>query len=254
MQTVGETIKDLVGWMDHVEGQGPDWRKSRDEALAVLDRIQQGQLGSHTAPLIAECDRNLFRLPGPILLVDFETTGLDPYLNDICEFCAAVVTEHLVFLEKENCVVRPVSGHRDPAAMKIHGLTEPMLSRGLDPSSMLDRIDALAKTSQTPLALASWGVDFDEAFLKAAYDKAERDYPLGYRKFDVRSAVVFHLSQKGIAPGWGGVASCMKALGMEFKGEQHTALNDVVNALAVLRRCAGFDDRYKGKTLGRAHE
>ena len=238
MQALKETIKDLLGWMDHIECQGVSWHKSRHEALAVLDRIEQGQLGCHAAQSIAECDISRFTLPGKLLILDVETTGTDPKIYEICEFGAAVVTEHLVLLNDVHDIVRPVSGHRDPVAMRVHGISELLLCEARTLSSMLDKLDELILKHQ-PLILAGWGVAFDAEFLRSAYAKDGREYPLGYRTFDVKSAVLFELSRRGICPGWGGLNSCLKAMGMAFDGEQHTAMHDVTNTLRALRWCAG---------------
>jgi DNA polymerase III epsilon subunit-like protein len=182
-------------------------------------------------------------LPGPLLLVDFETTSVDAEVYDICEFGAAVVTEDLRLNLAHHGPVRPLSRMRDPKAMMVHRISEQVLMDAPPLSSMLEVLEGMVDTcvDTEKLVLAGWGVDFDERFLKAAYKKVGRPYPFGYRKFDIKPVAIFALACRGRANQWGHLDRCMRDLDLEFQGTPHNALDDVLNTLRILRRCAGVE-------------
>ena len=179
-----------------------------------------------------------FRLPGPLLVLDVETTGLDPAHYDICEIGAAVLTEHLEIIETFESLVQPQSSMRDPVAMGVHGIPEVLLQAAPSLKNVMLSFDRLV-LKHHHLTLAGWGVSFDESFLKTAYARVGTEYPLSYRKFDIKSAVQFYLAMQGKNSGWHGLGPALKAVGLTFEGREHSATADVINTVRLLRRCAG---------------
>jgi DNA polymerase III epsilon subunit-like protein len=173
-----------------------------------------------------------------LLVLDVETTGLDEAKYDICEIGVVVLTEHLSIVETFDSKVKPISGLRDPEAMRVNGLNEVLLAQAPSLRSVLESLDRIIIKNQ-PLTLAGWGVHFDARFLKAGYAKVESEYPLSYRLFDIKSAVIFYAASQGKNIGWHGVTAALKALDMEFEGREHSAIADAVNTVRLIRRCAG---------------
>lgn len=183
------------------------------------------------------------KLRRPLLVVDCETTGVDETRYEIIELGAILLDENLNELDGFVSYVRPETESRDPAAMKVNGIHEHVIASAPKLTDVFTALETMVYRSLdkwgTP-TLAGWGVGFDKKFLLSGYEKLSRKWPFGYWEFDIKSIAIWELGFLGEElenyKRGNGVDTVLHALGMEFEGKQHSALDDVKNTVRILRQ------------------
>lgn len=166
-----------------------------------------------------------------IVVVDLETSGLDPCVHCIVEVGACVLDEHLQIASTFHSRVRP-SGPIDPLATRVHGLTEDMLKS--EPSAAKVLGDFI-RWAPEEAVLAGQNVWFDAAFLSRACREAGLPYPFGYHVMDLWTLTSFALPRLGYAlPSYDLDAQC-RCFGLH-REVPHTALSDARASAEVLCR------------------
>lgn len=164
-----------------------------------------------------------------IIVIDLETTGLDPVEHEIIEIGAVLSGDafapSILFERKVN------PEHLETAsqeAFQINGFTPESWGQAIPLDEALVALDPLIAGDIT---IAGWGVAFDVAFLKAAYARLGLPWMNTRRRLlDICSAAQFLL------PGLESysLTSVAEKLGVKHGG--HRALADAMCTLEVARK------------------
>jgi inhibitor of KinA sporulation pathway (predicted exonuclease) len=174
-------------------------------------------------------------VPKDLIVIDIETTGLEPDDYSVCQIGIAIADkETLTAYKTYESLVRPLEDSRFPPAMVIHGIAEKELNQAPSLGKVLMEMEALIDEPEN-YRLASWGIYFDIAFLKKQYEKIKRPYPFHYESVDIRSIVCWEMCKKDLVPKRWGLESMHHSLGFKFEGQRHSALADALGALRLLK-------------------
>ena len=120
----------------------------------------------------------------------------------------------------------------DPAAQRVHGLSEDDF-RGAPPLSWgIDKLEQLADPQD--VVLCGHNISFDTSFLKAAYKRVDRPYPYDYHTVDLWSVAFFVFSADGLKPKDYRLDTLAGLYGAK-RDRHHDALQDVRLTAAILR-------------------
>jgi len=160
---------------------------------------------------------SLSQIPGPIAVVDVETTGLFPFRHD------RVVEVAVVVIQADGRVVREfvslVNPARDIGPSSIHGLTsEDILHAPQFGEIAALLVDALSGT----VAIAAHNVRFDQQFLEKEFSRIDCALP-----------ECFSICTMQLAGG-GRLTECCGDYGVPLEGEAHHALGDARAAARLL--------------------
>jgi DNA polymerase III subunit epsilon len=166
-----------------------------------------------------------------ILLIDVETTGIDPHRHEIVQLGALLLKgqdleEHDAF----SSLVRPI-GPISVGAQKVHGLTIQNLERGPPLECVIREFDARFPADAL---IAGHNVGFDVAFLKRAYAQVQLTYPFDYHVLDLWSVAFFVLTAQGVTLPTYNLDNLCSLYGVR-RDRQHDALADVRASASVMR-------------------
>lgn len=163
--------------------------------------------------------------PGKVIVLDTETTGLNPDLHEVFEIAWSVD-----FGPVQSVIVQHSLLHADPAALRINRYHE----RGLSPASAdpysLNVEEDLRNVLRGATLLGA-NPDFDRGMLRARWRGLA---PWHHRALDVESqaALLFGWERpKGLMD----VVLALRAEGYEIPEPDHTAAGDVATTIAVYR-------------------
>jgi len=172
-----------------------------------------------------------------LLAIDIETTGLDPIKYSVCEIGVVLIDKYsLEILDKFGTYVKPFVIYDDDEEKRtqlIHNITKDMMEVSPDFVTVAHDIENWVGDTKSVLP-AAWGTHFDINYMQAQYKKINEAWPYTYRCFDIKSAVYWELYNREINPKSSGVKGTCDALGIEFRGTRHSALDDIINAVRIL--------------------
>lgn len=120
----------------------------------------------------------------PIILTDFETTGLDPFRHEIIDIGAIKVTHNLQEIERLDIKVRPDSiCTAEPKALEINGYNEEEWETALSSVAAAVLFQGFAATG----VLAAWNITFEYTFMQQMFKKTRIFDPLDYHRIDIPS-------------------------------------------------------------------
>jgi DNA polymerase-3 subunit epsilon len=149
------------------------------------------------------------QFPGPIAIIDVETTGLFPNRHDRVVEVAAIVIDGNGRIIRE--FVSLVNPGRDVGPTSIHGLTAADL---LYAPQFGDIAGWLVENLQGTVAIAGHNVRFDCAFIESEF-----------LRIGVSLPELFTICTMQLAGG-GRLVQCCQDYGIPLSGETHHALND----------------------------
>ena len=172
----------------------------------------------------------------PIIIVDFETTGLNPRRHDIIEIGAIRVDqENLLEQDRFNNRVRIQNPNTvQPVAMQVNGYNAdvwedaPPLAEVMEPFS-----DFIAGG-----VLAAWNITFEYGFLSEAFTRTNIPDPMDHHRIDIPTLAwlkfprLEHFSQNDIA----------KILGLPPEPEPQRAITGADYAWTILRAMKGNNE------------
>jgi len=165
-------------------------------------------------------------VPGPIAVIDLETTGLFPFRRDRILEIAAVIVGADGHIERE--FVSLVNPSRDIGPSSIHGLT----SEDILHAPRFEEIAPLfLDMLRGSVALAAHNVRFDLQFLETEFSRINREFPNCFSICTMRLA------------GGGKLADCCRDFGISLEGSAHSAL---VDARAAAQLLASFLSDHPG--------
>ena len=166
----------------------------------------------------------------PLIVVDVETTGIDP-ANDAVVQIAACKLDAAGHLQEPPFMTyvrpeRPISA----TAHAIHGLSLHDLQMAPPVAEAIHAFDAYARPDAV---LCGHNIAFDAAFLRAAYTSAGKAYPFDYHMLDVWSISFFILGTQGVHLRSHTLSALCELYGIP-RGQKHDALEDVRATASIL--------------------
>jgi DNA polymerase-3 subunit epsilon len=150
-------------------------------------------------------------LPGPITVIDFETTGLFPGHGDRVVEVAAVKIDPDGFIREE--FVTLVNPERDVSQIRIHGITA---SDVIDAPKFSELVPNLVEYLDGSVSIAGHNVSFDYRFLLEEFSRASYNLP------ELSKLCTMRLYGKRKK-----LHQCCEEVGIEIRRESiHTALAD----------------------------
>lgn len=149
------------------------------------------------------------QLPGPIAIIDVETTGLFPLRHNRVVELAAVVIDGDGRIVRE--FVSLVNPGRDIGPSSIHGLTAEDV---LHAPQFGDIAGLLVETLQGSVAVAGHNVRFDHQFIESEFSRIDSPVPQCFTICTMQLA------------GGGRLTECCCDYGIALEGEAHHALAD----------------------------
>ncbi|MBM3470072.1 MAG: 3'-5' exonuclease [Armatimonadetes bacterium] len=157
------------------------------------------------------------QLPGPIVIIDVETTGLFPLRHDRVVEVAAIV------VDGEGRIVREfaslVNPGRDIGPSSIHGLTAEDV---LHAPQFGDIAGLQVETLQGTVAIAGHNVRFDHQFIEMEFSRIDSPVPQCFTICTMQLA------------GGGKLTECCCDYGIRLDGDAHHALADARAAARLL--------------------
>jgi DNA polymerase III epsilon subunit-like protein len=168
-----------------------------------------------------------------VLVVDVETTGLDPTKHACIEIGAVLLDEVLNPIDDYSSLIAPWEGAKiDKKSMAIHNITLKELKGARDFRSVVGEFHNRFCSGPSIPVLAGWNVWFDVAFLRILYDKTEIKWPFSHRFLDVQAIVLFFSRLEGPS-----LEKTVKSLLGEK--QTHRAIDDARQTGKVLQHLAG---------------
>ena len=178
------------------------------------------------------------KFPHNLICIDIESTDSDKNSGSVIQIGAVVVNKDFK-VEKTrgefNLYIKPLDSYRNPEAMAVNKIPEECLTNAINLNDALEMFENFCGDDHR---LACWGTYFDVPFLFAQYKKIGREWPFGYRCFDLKSAAIWE-SAKHDKPMTSGVMKFLKSINKEFKGTPHDALSDIKNTIRILEYYSG---------------
>lgn len=131
-----------------------------------------------------------------ILLIDFETTGLDLDRSLPIQL-GAVLLDKETLKEKDSFLsfIKQDLSDMNPVAAKIHGITDESLTDALSPKEVIEKF---LKQFGTEVYLASWNEMLDHTMMAKLLKEVDKDiYAHDYHYLDVWSLAYLYLVQQG---------------------------------------------------------
>jgi len=157
------------------------------------------------------------QLPGPIAIIDVETTGLFPLRHDRVVELAAIVIDGDGRIVRE--FVSLVNPGRDIGPSSIHGLTAEDV---LHAPQFGDIAGLLVETLQGTVAIAGHNVRFDHQFIESEFSRIDSPVPQCFTVCTMQLA------------GGGRLSECCCDYGIPLDGEAHHALADARATASLL--------------------
>jgi DNA polymerase III epsilon subunit-like protein len=170
-----------------------------------------------------------------ILLIDVETTGIDPLKHACIEIGAILLDRDLNPITEYTTFICPWQGAEiQPEAMAVNQITQAQIDTAPPLQEVVERFHCIFQPDARKLLLGGWNVWFDAGFLRALYTRANIKWPFRARLLDLQSIVTFH-SQ--ITP----QSQADAAKRFLSEGQTHRALDDVRQSAKILNI---FADKY----------
>jgi len=170
-------------------------------------------------------------LPKRLLVIDVETTGLDPATDSLIQLASCVLSRKELREERSfSSYVRPETPIQ-PHAKAVHGLSNEDLTDAPAVGSVIRRF---AEYAPSDAIICGHNVAFDVAFLKAAYKSVGLTYSFDYHTLDLWSIAFFVLGAQRIALPEYNLTNLCKLYGIR-RSSKHDALEDVRATAQVLR-------------------
>lgn len=166
-----------------------------------------------------------------LLLIDVETTGLNPREDCIVQISAGVLSRRDLTLEREfTSLVRPTAP-MSARARAVHGLSDEVLATAPGLDQVLEQFHAFAPAN---VILAGHNVGFDVGFLRAAYASLGKSFEFDYHLLDVWSIAFFVLGAQGVNLEAFNLNSLCSLFGVR-RDMNHDAAQDMRATAAILR-------------------
>ena len=168
----------------------------------------------------------------PILVVDVETTGLDPTKDTVVQIAACKLNGDTRLGDSSFVTYVKPGRSISTTAEAVHGLKLRDLSTA---PSIAEAVRAFNEYAPQDAVLCGHNIAFDAAFLKAAYASAGINYPFDYHLLDVWSVSFFLLETQHIKLNPHNLTALCDLYGIPRR-HKHDALEDVRATALILYR------------------
>jgi DNA polymerase III epsilon subunit family exonuclease len=166
-----------------------------------------------------------------ILIIDVETTGIDPISDTLVQLAALILDKKTLDICHEfSMFIRPETTISENAKA-THGLDEKTLRHAEDSCTVLQKFQNFAPPT---VLLAGHNVSFDVNFLKNAYARCNLSFPFDYHTIDIWSIAFFILGASGVKLETYSLSVLAKYFGISRR-EKHDALEDVCVSARILK-------------------
>ena len=125
-----------------------------------------------------------------VLVIDVETTGLDPQKHACIEIGAVLLDESLNPIDEFSSLLAPWEGAEIvKESMAVNKISQKELSAAKGFESVLQEFHQQFGTGMPLPWLAGWNVWFDIAFLQNHYRKAQLKWPFSFKSLDIQSLI-----------------------------------------------------------------
>ncbi len=163
------------------------------------------------------------------LIIDVETTGLDPTRHACVELGAILLDEKFDVVWEYSSLMKPWPGAEFCAdALKVHRIRSEVAQVAEPAEKVVRDFHQRFDRETAPLVVAGWNVWFDVSFLKVLYHRAGLAWPFGHRFLDVQSIVSFFFGLREVSQAF----AIEKCLG---ETQIHRALADARQTVQLLR-------------------
>lgn len=184
-----------------------------------------------------------------LLVIDTETTGLDPTSDALVQLAAvALDPNNLAELAAFSTLIRTDKPISD-AAYAVHGLATSDLEAAPDLTAALTKFRKFADPNAV---ISGHNVAFDYAFLRNAYAQLGWIFPFDYHILDIWSLAFFILGADGIDLPKYSLDHLCSLYGIR-RGPRHDALEDVRASAQVLRHLFAAVGASDLEVLGQLH-
>lgn len=169
----------------------------------------------------------------PIIITDFETTGLDPRQHDIIEIGAIKVDHTLNEIARLDEKVK-IQHHEsvEPEALAINGYNEQDWKNAITIDTAMTLFTRFAKDG----ILGAWNITFEYGFLQQALKRTGIADTMDYHRIDIPSIVWYVAGDKLESLSMDAVA---KRFGMEPEPKPHRGITGADYELQILRKLRG---------------
>ena len=175
------------------------------------------------------------------LIIDTETTGLDPTKHEMLGFGAIVLYDHRVIESYEIWILPDNIETADEKALKINGYDpDKWRNRAVSQAKAADRI-AYFMGRHTDATLVGHNVNFDIKFLRALSNKHSKEIPIRYPYLDTRDACRAAFAPLGLQSM--SLDNICAWLNWERR-KAHTALSDCEDCAKLIRVLCPPDLRF----------
>ena len=180
-----------------------------------------------------------------MIIIDVETTGLDPRVHGIASIGAVAWPGESTYYAEPRVDLLSVKVEEE--AMRINGFTVEQLADPKRPAmaDVLKEFLEWAQATSDDLVLAGWNAQFDVSFLREEFTRNGIGWPLGYRSVDLHSVAYFLMQAiDKFTPKHGG----MSTVGLNYtlrwadlppEPEPHNALTGAQCNLAFWKHAMG---------------
>ncbi len=173
-----------------------------------------------------------FMMSRYLLVIDVETTGLDPLRHACIEVGAVLLDKVLTPVAEFSSLIGPWTGAEVlEDAMKVHGIVAEELQNAPHISDAVRHFDQVFMNEEEMPLLAGWNVWFDTSFLRDLYRRAEMRWPFAHRLLDIQSVFSFHSGLASISQEY----AIQSVLNEE---QMHRALEDARHTSRLLKTLA----------------
>jgi DNA polymerase III epsilon subunit-like protein len=170
-----------------------------------------------------------------ILVLDVETTGLDPQRHQVIEVGAVRLDRETLETKRAfSSLVRfdASAFEIDPEAMAVHGITEKELENAPSARGVLHTLNHMLQDCY----LAGWNVGWDDRMLRALWELAlpYSPWPGDHHLLDIWTLYKVHAPRNG-----NHLSDAVKWFGGAPR-QGHRALADAITEAEVLKMCAGM--------------
>jgi DNA polymerase III epsilon subunit-like protein len=175
-----------------------------------------------------------------MIAIDVETGGLNPYSDALCSVAAFCLATG----EACHFLIRPsLALQMEAEAIGVHGLTRERLAvEGRPENEVLDELTEWLERFGKDWEICGANPQFDLGFLRQAYARWKKRFPLGRRPVDIQGMAwladrlgILTLPTKDGRP-TASLDAIAETLDMGRAGKEHDALEDAILTARIHRR------------------
>ena len=127
-----------------------------------------------------------------VLIVDIETSGLNPQEHSILSIGAVQLDENLSITQQKYWLVKPLSPYYySQEALRINGFETFDFSQHEYAEHVIHKFHSIFGQQEAMPILCGWNVGFDQSFLKELYKIYKLQWPFDYHLLDLQSIARF---------------------------------------------------------------